>query len=74
MTDGAGGRPSPAESAPHELADDELKQQRHADRQDREAMSNIAIPVDAVVAANVLSDDSGAFAVSDQDVDVDQAT
>jgi hypothetical protein len=45
---------------------------------DREVMSlldaHVAIPINAAVAANVLSDDSGAFAVSDQDTGIDQAT
>ena len=45
---------------------------------DREEMSlldaNVAIPINAAVAANVLSNDSGAFAVSDQNADIDQAS
>jgi hypothetical protein len=43
---------------------------------DREAMSlvnaNVAVPVNAAVAANVLSDDSTATADADQDVPIDQ--
>jgi hypothetical protein len=44
---------------------------------DREAMSlvdaNIAAPVNAAVAANILSDDSTAIADADQNVDIDQS-
>jgi hypothetical protein len=36
--------------------------------------AHVAIPINAAVAANVLSNDSGAFAVSDQNADIDQAT
>jgi len=60
------------------LDDDELAELTGEELPDREVMSlvdaNVAIPINAAVAANVLSDDSGAFAVSDQDVDIDQAT
>ena len=44
---------------------------------DREQMSlinaNLAAPVNAAVAANVLSDDSIAYANADQDVTIDQS-
>jgi hypothetical protein len=44
---------------------------------DREQMSlisaNLAAPVNAAVAANVLSDDSVAFANAEQDVTIDQS-
>jgi hypothetical protein len=44
---------------------------------DREAMSlinaNLAAPVNAAVAANVLSDNSVAYANAVQDVDIDQS-
>jgi hypothetical protein len=44
---------------------------------DREAMSlinaNLAAPVNAAVAANVLSDNSVAFANAEQTVDIDQS-
>ncbi len=45
---------------------------------DREAMSlinaNLAAPVNAAVAANVLSDDSVAYANAEQDAIIDQST
>jgi len=44
---------------------------------DREAMSlidaNVAVPVNAAVAANVLTDESTADAAADQEGDIDQA-
>jgi hypothetical protein len=44
---------------------------------DREAMSlinaNVAAPVNAAIAANVLSDDSVAWANAEQTVDIDQS-
>jgi hypothetical protein len=50
-----------------ELSDDELEQQQGEELPDREAMSlvnaNLAVPVNAAVAANVLSD--GATSVAD---------
>jgi hypothetical protein len=49
-----------------------------AELPDREAMSlinaNLAAPVNAAVAANVLSDDSVAWANAEQDVEIDQST
>jgi hypothetical protein len=63
---------------PDPFSDDELAELTGEELPDREVMSlldaNVAIPVNAAVAANVLSDDSGAFAVSDQDLDIDEAT
>jgi hypothetical protein len=45
---------------------------------DREAMSlvnaNVAIPVNAAVAANVLSDGAVAYADATQDIPIDQST
>jgi hypothetical protein len=45
---------------------------------DREAMSlinaNVAAPVNAALALNVLSDDSIAYANAEQDVDITQST
>ena len=45
---------------------------------ERAAMSlinaNLAAPVNAAVAANVLSDDSIAYANAEQNVDIDQST
>lgn len=61
-----------------QFSDDELAEHDGVELPDRELMSlldaNVAIPINAAVAANVLSDDSGAFAVADQDTDIDQAT
>ena len=63
---------------PEELTPDELERQLAERLPAREAMSlidaNVAIPVNAAVAANVLSDDSIAYANAEQDVDIDQAT
>ena len=61
-----------------ELTPEELEAQLAERLPAREAMSlidaNVAIPVNAAVAANVLSDDSVAYANAEQDVDIDQAT
>ena len=61
-----------------ELTSDELEAQDAAELPDREAMSlidaNVAAPVNAAVAANVLSDGSVAWANAEQDVDIDQST
>jgi hypothetical protein len=60
-----------------ELSQEELKQQQGEELPDREAMSlinaNIAAPVNAAVAANILSDGSVAYANAEQDVDIDQS-
>ncbi len=60
------------------LSEEELKAQGGEELPDREAMSlidaNIAAPVNAAVAANVLSDDSVAYANAEQNVDIDQST
>jgi hypothetical protein len=62
---------------PEGLTQDELDQQSGEQLPDREAMSlidaNIAAPVNAAVAANVLSDNSVAYANAEQDVDIDQS-
>ena len=59
-------------------ADVEPADQAAEELSDREVMSlldaHVAIPINAAMAANVLSNDSGAFAVSDQETDIDQAT
>jgi hypothetical protein len=59
------------------LTDEELAAETGEELPDREAMSlvnaNIAIPVNAAVAANVLSDGSVAFANAEQDAIIDQA-
>jgi len=61
-----------------ELTSEELANEDAADLPDREAMSlinaNIAAPVNAAVAANVLSDNSTAIANAIQDADIDQST
>ena len=60
-----------------ELSQEELQQQQGEELPDREAMSlintNIAAPVNAAVAANILSDGSVAYANAEQDVDIDQS-
>jgi len=59
------------------LSDAQLEAQSGEQLPDREQMSlinaNLAAPVNAAVAANVLSDDSVAFANADQDVTIDQS-
>ena len=59
-----------------ELSQEELEAQGAEQLPDREAMSlinaNIAAPVNAAVAANVLSDNSVAYANAEQNVDIDQ--
>ena len=61
-----------------ELTPDELEQQKGEELPDREAMSlvnaNIAIPINAAVAANVLSDDAVAYAEAAQDTPIDQSS
>ena len=60
-----------------DLTEQEIEQEDGEELPDREAMSlinaNLAAPVNAAVAANVLSDDSVAYANATQDVDIDQA-
>jgi hypothetical protein len=60
-----------------ELTPEELEQQEAAELPDREAMSlinaNLAAPVNAAVAANVLSDSSVAYANAEQNVTIDQS-
>jgi len=66
------------EKPERELTPDELSEEEAAELPDREAMSllnlNLAAPVNAAVAANVLSDGSVAYANAEQDVDIDQTT
>ena len=61
-----------------ELTPEEIEAQAAQQLPDREAMSlinaNVAAPVNAAVAANVLSDDSVAIANAQQDADIDQST
>ena len=59
-----------------ELTPEELEAQGGEELPDREAMSlvnaNVAVPVNAAVAANVLSDNSTAIADATQDAAIDQ--
>jgi len=61
-----------------ELSNEELEAEAGEELPDREAMSlinaNLAAPVNAAVAANVLSDNSVAYANAEQDVVIDQST
>ena len=61
-----------------ELSQEELQQQQGEELPDREAMSlvnaNVAIPINAAVAANVLSDDAVAYADATQDSVIDQSS
>ncbi len=61
-----------------DITDEELEQQASGEElPDREAMSlinaNLAVPVNAAVAANVLSDGSVAYANAEQYADIDQS-
>ncbi len=62
----------------NELTPAELDAQAAEELPDREAMSlinaNVAAPVNAAIAANILSDGSIAYANAEQDVDITQAT
>jgi len=66
------------EDANPELSADELDAQSAEALPDREAMSlvnaNVAIPINAAIAANVLSDDAIAYADASQYSDIDQST
>ena len=65
------------ENKGQELSQEELQQQQGEELPDREAMSlinaNLAAPVNAAVAANVLSDDAVAIANAEQNADIDQS-
>jgi hypothetical protein len=60
-----------------ELSPEELEAQEGAELPDREAMSlvnaNLAAPINAAVALNVLSDDSVAYANAEQMGDITQS-
>ncbi len=60
------------------LSAEELEKQGTEEVGDREEMSlvnaNIAVPINAAVAANVLSDDAIAYANAEQDAAIDQST
>jgi hypothetical protein len=66
------------QTRPAGLTDAELQAEGAEQLPDREAMSlvnaNLAIPVNAAVSANVLSDGAIAIADATQDADIDQAT
>ena len=67
-----------AEDQPQgELSPEELDAQHAAELPDREAMSlinaNLAVPINAAVAANVLSDGATAYADAVQDTPIDQS-
>ncbi len=68
---------TPQELSAEELSAEELEAQDAEQLPDREAMSlvnaNIAVPVNAAVAANVLSDGSTAIADATQDAAIDQS-
>jgi len=58
------------------LTSDEIDKQQASNLPDREAMSlinaNIAAPINAAIAANVLSDNSTAIAIAEQDAPITQ--
>ena len=60
------------------LTQQEVTDQQAAELPDRENMSlinaNLAAPINAAVAANILSDNSVAYANAEQHVDIDQST
>jgi hypothetical protein len=60
-----------------DLTDEEIAQEGGEELPDREAMSllnlNLAAPVNAAVAANVLSDGSVAYANAEQTATIDQS-
>ena len=61
-----------------DLTDEEIQQESGEELPDREAMSllnlNVAAPINAAVAANVLSDDSVAYANAEQSATIIQST
>jgi hypothetical protein len=61
---------------PAELSNEELEAQNASDLPDREAMSlvnaNLAAPINAAIAANVLSDNSNATAEAVQQAPINQ--
>jgi len=63
---------------PQEVSQEELQDQQGEELPEREEMSlintNVAIPINAAVAANVLSDGSIAYADATQDADLDQSS
>ena len=65
------------ERTTQELSQEELEQHDSEQLPEREEMSlinaNVAAPVNAAVAANILSDGSTAYANAEQDVEIDQS-
>jgi len=61
-----------------ELSDEELDKESGEELPDREAMSlintNLAAPINAAVALNVLSDNSTAYANAEQSAEITQST
>ncbi len=61
-----------------ELTEAELEQEAGEELPDREAMSlvnsNLALPVNAALALNVLSDSSSAVALAEQSATINQST
>jgi hypothetical protein len=59
------------------LSSEEIEAQKSETEGEREEMSlinaNVAAPVNAAVAANVLSDDAVAYANAEQNADIDQS-
>lgn len=66
------------DDAQTDLTPAELDAETVEELPDREAMSlinaNIAAPVNAAIAANILSDGSVAYANAEQDIDITQST
>jgi hypothetical protein len=62
----------------HQLTREELEQLAGEELPERAAMSlidaNVAAPVNAAIAANILSDHSVAYANAEQNVDITQTT
>lgn len=67
----------PDDMKDQELTDEELEQEGGEELPDREAMSlinaNLAAPINAAVAANVLSDNSIAYANAEQTAPITQS-
>ena len=61
-----------------DLTDEEIEREDGEELPDREAMSllnlNVAAPVNAAIAANVLSDNSVAYANAEQSAEITQST
>ncbi len=61
-----------------ELSEEELQEATGEELPDREAMSlvnaNVAIPINAAIAANVLSDDAVAYANAEMESEIDQSS